>query len=706
MSMSFITRHIAFVVFLPSVLLLAACNAEPNASAAAEEADRVSLRELTGAPARAVWVQDRGAGDDLHQKGNNHALMAYDTETGRTRTLWAPGDQIKRPMLSPDGTYVVFSRWRDGTIFRIPFEGGTPQRLGTGTALDLWRDPATGRDWLYAAVVRSKNPDAPYRRMVRFPVDDPRRVEELWRRGDVSTDSVQVSRDGSRIGGMFPWPKGMVLNTRDGSVAQLGRGCWSSLAPDNSYLFWTFDGAHRNVFIHTEDGAERWRVPVNTIPGGAGRKMYHPRWSNHARFMALSGPYDTEGGRLSARKAAPGVEIWVGRFDERMERIEAWAQVTDNAVGDYTPDLWVAGGESYSVERTDRSPQAAAPAPSMGEQWPGTEEGLVFRWSHANTRNVVPGPAGGDAIECDVTPIGGGRLTLAYALDIRNGSYVAPDAGARIVAACKASNEVSIEATLRPRGVAVHGPARIIALSQRIGNANFVVGQERDRLVFRLRTPDSGADGSANDSQVDLGPVVAGQLTHLIVSYRDGELAVYRDGRAVRVPQQLRGGFADWEMAELRLGDESSRDRTWDGELDGIAISSRFIGPEEARRRHELNRARVGDRREPDTTRLRARAVEATAVPSLAEIAPYRRALALAVYELDPAHPPIDGSRNVQVYHWVILDGEPMPGAMPKPGEWRDLVLQRSEAHPQLEAERRLVGTDAFDLPEFIDVGR
>ena len=699
-------RHIGRLGLLPCVLLLGACDTQPAAPAAVEQADRLSLRELTGAPARAVWIQDRGAGDDLHQKGNNHALMAYDTETGRTRTLWAPGDQIKRPILSPDGTYVVFSRWRDGTIFRMPFEGGSPQRLGTGTALDVWRDPATGRDWLYVAVVRSKNPDAPYRRIVRFPIDDPKQVEELWRRADVSTDSVQVSRDGSRIGGMFPWPKGMVLNTRDGSVAQLGRGCWSSLAPDNSYLFWTFDGAHRNVYVHTVDGAERWRVPVNTIPGGAGRKMYHPRWSNHARFMALSGPYDTEGGRLSARKAAPGVEIWVGRFDERMERIEAWAQVTDNAIGDYTPDLWVAGGETFSVERAGRTPTAAVVAPPLADQWPGTEEGLVFRWSHANMRNVVPDPAGGDEIECEVVPLGGGRLTPAYALDIRNGSYVAPGAGARIVAACKASNELAVEATLRARGVEVGGPARIIALSQRIGNANFVLGQERDRLVFRLRTPDSGTDGSANDSQVDLGPVAPGQALHLIVSYRDGELAVYRDGNPVRVPQQLRGGFDGWESAELHLGDESSRDRTWDGEMDGIAISSRFIGAEEARRRSELNRARVGDRREPETTRVRARAAEVTPVPALGDIAPYRRALALAVYELDPKHAAIDGSRTVQVYHWIFLDGEPVPGAMPRLGEWRDLVLQRSEAHPQLEAERRLVGTDAFDLPEFIDVGR
>lgn len=633
--------------------------------------------------------------------------MVFDSETGRTRELIAPRDQINRPLLSPDGSYIVFSRRRDDSIHRIAWTGGAPSRVNSGFALAIWRDASTGRDWLYSAIDRSQNENAPYRRIVRRPIDQPDAVEEIWRRGDVSLDSVQVSRDGTRVGGMFPWPRGMILDTTSGRVTQLGRGCWTSLAPDNSYLLWIFDGAHRNLFFHTEDGRRRWRVPINTIPGGAGRKMYHPRWSNHARFMVASGPYNTEGGRLSVKGAAQHVEIWVGRFDERLASVEAWARVTDNSVGDYAPDLWIAGGQTSEIP-TSVWGEVSAPivTPELSEIWPGAEEGLVFLWSHANTRNEVPNPKGGDRIECVVEALRGGRWSPSFGMDIRNGSFMAPEAGPRIVAACRASNELTIEATIKPRSAELTGPARIIALSRRIGHANFMLGQERDQLLLRIRTPETGDDGTANDAQVELGPLEPGRRIHVIVSYRDGELSFYRDGERVPVPQKIIGGFHPWDDAELRFGDESSLDRTWDGELDGVAILNRFVGPEEARQRFELNRARAINRADPETFTLHARLIEATPIPDPTDVAPYRRALALCEYELDEREQPIDGSRRIQVYHWVIQDAAVVPNALPKPGEAVVLRVQRTEAHPPLEAERRLVGIEAFDLPEFIDVGR
>lgn len=689
-----------------AVALLSGCQGESNPPPAAA-ALQSNVGTVIGAPARVVWVQDRGEGDDMHQKGWDHALMTFDTETGRTRELVPPRDQINRPLISPDGEYIVFSRRRDDSIHRVAWTGGAPVRISSGFALAVWREPATRRDWLYAAVDRSRSEDAPYRRIVRHPIEQPDAVEEIWRRGDVSLDSVHASRDGTRIGGMFPWPRGMILDTTSGRVAQLGRGCWTSLAPDNSYILWIFDGAHRNLFFHTEDGRRRWRVPINTIPGGEGRKMYHPRWSNHARFMIASGPYNTEGGRLSVKGAADKVELWVGRFDERLASVEAWARVTDNAVGDYTPDLWIAGGATSEVPPAVWGGASAPIAtPDLSSVWPGTDEGLVFLWSHANTRNEVPNPRGVDRIECDVDSLRGGRWSPSFGLDIRNGSFIAPDAGPRIVAACRASNELSIEATILPRSSALTGPARIIALSRRIGQANFILGQEKDRLVLRIRTPETGNDGSANDSQVELGALVPGRRMHVIVSYRDGELAFYMNGERQAVPQKILGGFETWEEAELRFGDEASHDRTWDGELDGIAILNRFVGSEEARRRFELNQARVGARADPATFNVRARLIEATPVPDPNDVAPYRRALALCEYELLPDEPAIDGSRSIQVYHWVIQDAQVVPNAVPRPGESVVLRLQRTDAHPQLEAERRLVGIDSFDLPEFIDVGR
>lgn len=667
----------------------------------------IPLRQLVGAPARVVWVQDRGEGDDMHQSGRNHALMAFDTESGRTRELYAPGDQINRPLLSPDGRYIVFSRRREDAVYRLPWTGGTPVRISTGFALALWRDPKTGRDWVYLGRDRSKNEDAPYRRIVRHPIDDPSRVEEIWSGSDVSLDSVHVSRDGLKIGGLFPWPHGAIIDAPSRKATHIGRGCWTSLAPDNSYILWIFDGTHRNLFLYSPDGRHRHRIPINTVPGGQGRKMYHPRWSNHARFLVVSGPYPAERGRLRVAGAAGRVDVWVGRFNERFDAVEAWARVTDNQVGDYTPDLWVAGGATSEVGAVFASaPTAPLEMPALTARWPGTDEGLLFAWSHANTRNEARG-SDGTLIACEVEPHGWARWSPSYGMDIRRGHFLARDAGPRISEACRRANQFSLELTLLARAPSLRGPARIVTLSRRIGDSNFLLGQEGDSLVIRIRTPETGPAGTAHESQTEIAPVETNVRRHVVIAYRNGELACYVDGEAVPVQQRIRGTLENWDdRAELRFGDEASGDRTWDGELDGVAVFNRFIGPEEAKIRCKLSRERFTRRPAPEVITVRARLVAASATPSPADIAPYRRALALCEYELEPSEPAIDGSRRIQVYHWVIMDGKVVPDAIPAGGEVVSLRLERTDDHPQLEAERRLVGIDAFDLPEFIDVSR
>lgn len=685
--------------------LLACSGCRAGSSALAAQAS--ALGQLTGGRARVVWVQDEADRDDMFLKGNRHRLLGYDSRDGSTRTLWAPHDQINKPLLSPDGQYVVFSRFRDDRIFHLAWDGGEPREIGRGYALDVWRDPAGGEDWVYAAVDRGRNEDAPYRRMVRFPLRHPDRIEEVWADGDVSMDSVDVSRDGTRIGGMFPWPRGLVVETATRKATALGRGCWSALAPDNSYLLWTFEGSHRHLFLHTPDGRHRWRTSINTIPDCGNRRMYHPRWSNHARYLVATGPYETDRLGKKVKGAGRAVEVWVGRFSEDLRRVEAWARVTENAVGDYFPDLWVeGGGTSVVAEAALPRPEArAVSTPELGHAWPGTDDGLVFRWLHGNTRNEVVDAATGQRVECAIEARGGARHTRAFGMDIRDGSFRDPAAAKRVGAALRASNELAIELTLTPRRADLKGPARIVAFSRGVGHANFMLGQEGRDLVFRLRTPETGRDGTSHDSQVNLGPVETGRPTHLLISYRPGQLAVYRDGVPLDVTQKIQGDFSTWEDAELTFGDEPSGDRTWDGELEGVAIFSRFIGADEARHHYSLYASILSARPPVEQVRARARVVETTPTPDAASIAPYRRALALYVYELDPAARAIEGSRRIQVYHWAVLDGRPAAG-LPRMGAWADLLLESTLDRPDLESERRVVATEAIDLPEFLDVSR
>lgn len=687
-----------------TVALMTGCR-EGGVPSAASASESPSLREISAARSRVVWVRDLGDGDDKFLKGKRHALMGLDSTDGQERVLWAPDDQIVKPIFAPDGSYVVVSRRRDDRMFRVAWSGGDVREVGRGFALAVWRDPATNMDWLYAAVDRSKNEDAPFKRIVRYPIDDPSHVETVWKRGDVSLDSVGVSRDGTRIGGMFPWPRGLIVDTTNGRATQHGRGCWSSLSPDNRYVLWVFDGAHRNLFFHTEDGRYRWRVAVNTIPGGNNRRVYHPRWSNHARYFTLTGPHDTDALGKKVKGAGKSVEVWVGRFSEDFSVVEAWARVTDNQAGDYFPDLWVEDGPSSEIPESVLSPRegAAVPPVALGEAWPGTTNGLVFVWADGRTRNEVFDGHRNAIVECSPEPVGGARFSRSFGMDLRRGAFIATESASRILRAIRESNEFTVEFLATARRDDLKGPARIVAFSQRVGDSNLMIGQEGRDLVLRVRTPETGNDGTKNDSQVTLGPLEPGVPTHWIIAYRPGELAVYRDGLRVEVAQKIAGDLQKWKEAPLAFGNEATGDRPWDGELEAVAIFNRFVGPDEAARRGELARSRLAGRPPAEVLRVRARLVEKTPTPDLAAIAPYRRALGLFVYELEPNTALIDGSERIQVYHWLILDGTTVSPTT-EIGGWADLVLERSETRPELESERRIVATDAFDLPEFLDV--
>jgi hypothetical protein len=115
------------------------------------------------------------------------------------------------------------------------------------------------------------------------------------------------------------------------------------MAPDNSYLVWVFDNAHRNLTLHDPKKDGSWRVPIHTAPAMEGFEVYHPRWSNRRSFFALTGPYAIgEAGHNLIRVGGPQVEIVVGQFADDLKSVQNWLQITHNDRGDFYPDLWIA----------------------------------------------------------------------------------------------------------------------------------------------------------------------------------------------------------------------------------------------------------------------------------------------------------------------------------------------------------------------------
>jgi hypothetical protein len=344
-----------FCLLLLLSLLAAACSGNVAGTAPAAAGSAGDLRALTGTRARVVWAQEDGT--DPLGLGTNLALMGLDTDDGRgERTIGDERRSYVKPMLTPSGDRIVFSsRTPDGArMFAVNWDGSGLTPLGDGYALAVWRHPAEGTEWVYAAADTEKKPGPP--RVSRFRIDTPQERELVWNKTAVSLDTFQVSADGRRAAGLFPWPDAGIADLPNGTLRKLGEGCWTALAHARGPLLWYFDGAHRNVTIVDLETDRRWGVSLNRAPGFDGAEVFYPRWANHSRFLAISGPYN-QGGSNQVRSGGDQVEIHVGRFSADFTSVEAWARVTNNARGDLYADVW--------IDR-NRSPHTARPEGRIG----------------------------------------------------------------------------------------------------------------------------------------------------------------------------------------------------------------------------------------------------------------------------------------------------------------------------------------------------
>jgi hypothetical protein len=313
------------------------------------------VRAFTGAHTRIVWVQQDGK--DPEAVGDALILMGYDSDDGRgERVILGERGSYVKPLITPDGQHIIYStRPKPGPaeVFSVNWDGSERRKLGDGFALGVWGDPDSGRQWVFAGTDMT---NWEFATIWRFPIDDPAARVIAWNGAPVSIDNFQVSSDGRFAAGMYPWPEAGVADLHTRTLKKFGEGCWPALTTARGVLYWYFDGAHRNLTMVDVEAGGRWIVNVNGAPGFDGAEANHPRWTNHPRFMTLSGPYNL-GGPNQARAGGPQVEIWLGRFSEDFSRIEAWSQVTSNGGGDSLPDAWI---------DTDDSPYPVRPAGPVG----------------------------------------------------------------------------------------------------------------------------------------------------------------------------------------------------------------------------------------------------------------------------------------------------------------------------------------------------
>lgn len=685
----------------------AAAQADGSGSASGLEAsgDRSGLAGFVGSHARLVWTQQVDeSGDDPFVVGDGHRLMGLDTADGRgERPLLASTGNFHKPLLTTDGSRVVFSNRGEGTVWVVDWTGTGLRKVAEGyLASDIWRDPATDREWVYALAMPVEGDAVSGGPVVRFPLDGPFERVMIWDQSQVSLNNIQSSADGIRFSGQFPWPYAGIANIEKQAAKSLGRGCWTSMCPDNSYRMWVFDGPHRNLLIWEFGAGRPKKINISEVAGEGVYEVYHPRWSNHPRYMVMTGPYKVGDDRIRIFSGGTEVEVYVARFDDGFAGIESSLRVTTNTRADYFPDLWVASAAGMEAPRGVNDA-----AVTGGTQWPAVRDGMVYIWEDGSKPNLIPG-RGGLGAGALPEPRGSAIFGRFFEMQPRDGLF---EAAAESLGGLWGSGGggMSWEAWWTP---AVDG-----GLGDEVTQRWFwrMLDADQGMLMGLAQTGEGvravmsqGGDAEILSLAFPVADMASAHHLMLTLDVETGRWVAYLDGaRVAEAVFEERFRLESWHPVRWIFGDgglEVAGGPTgWHGRLEGVAVYSRALLPLEVSEQAAAARTRAAERVPAERFEVVGTLAVKSAIPAPEALAPYRRGLVLHEYRLDGPSVQRAGADRVLVAHWGVLDGRKVPDIW-RVGESYPMVLERFEEHPELESERMSMEDVALDAPWFYEV--
>jgi hypothetical protein len=138
-----------------------------------------------------------------------------------------------------------------------------------------------------------------------------------------------------------------------------------------------------------------------------------------------------------------------------------------------------------------------------------------------------------------------------------------------------ASGEFTMEAVFKTANLEQTGPARILGCSLDGMQRNFSLCQEETSIRFRLRTTDTGKNGTKPELVIArLGEASGPQ--HVLVTYKEDTIGVYVNGRKIR--KELSGKLTNWNnIHPVIVGNEFKDDRPWAGTVYMFSLTNRYL---------------------------------------------------------------------------------------------------------------------------------
>ncbi|MDB6134610.1 MAG: hypothetical protein JWM59_2853 [Verrucomicrobiales bacterium] len=662
---------------------LTGCSKKPKKSlipASLSPVAAAALNELAaGRPVSAVWLEETSV-----KKGAPPArqLFVYRTADQKgIHRLGVEGGDLARPLVSPDGKGVVLTRLgmtRNDSGFSFApqvlwqgWDGSASKPLGVGMAVELWTNPADGTTMVYA--VETLQPSAQLRltgeKLVRFRTDKPEDREIIWTETPLNAEQFQISRDGRRAAGAFPFPKAGLANLETQTFTSPAPGAWAALASDDSYALAVLDGTRKRLRCFAPNMDRGWELTLSGAAGWPEGGLLHPRWSNDPRVLTFTGPYPEE---------TTAADIWLLRLRDDLRRVEKVARLTEGRKA-LTPSVLIEGGtQSSSLPQEPVVVPKPEPKP-----WPSTEDGLVFAWESAKPGREKPLPMAPGSL----TPQGFATVGRHFEMNLSGGWYEADEAAAaRIAQACAASSAWSMELILTERTTQPPVSVRLAALMRPDGRGEqFALYRVDRRLVLRVLL------GGTPERPPVVYPVVLTNLAiegdrpvQVIVTLRNNRLSCWVDGQMMKSIELESSGFAGWGAGKLIFGDPQPYGTPWTGWMERVAVYSRALSDEECRTSSTTADQWIQGRTRPTRSKVQAKLIET--VPAASPAAGQDGdALSLSTWEVDQVFMGQVDEKRIAVAQWDRLRSKAVPPVAVEPGKSGELWLELWEDHPELE---------------------
>ena len=667
------------------LLLLAGCGS-------AVQQPQTEFGKFAGAHARVVWLQHISEiGDDPFGTKPEHRLMGYDSNEGIELTILEGPSSYRKPLISPKGDRVVYSAYDEHKTYVVNWDGSDKRVLRDGLATDLWIDEH-GQEWVYAIEGKATGEAYCGGPVIRYPIDQPEQREVVWSETTVALDNFQISADGKRAGGLFPWPHAGYAELPDGGWTKTGKGCWTGMAADNSYMMWVFDGAHRNLRLINRDGKVHSKVRINGITDVQPYEVYHPRWANHKQYFGITGPYKSGEGSIKIYGGGRDVEIYVGRLNPNLEGVEGWFQVTHNDQADFFPDVWL---DPASIQ-SDTPQGADAKVVTPDRQWPYNSEGLEFIWKNGSVNNVVTDPTSGERYDCKVTEEGLAVPGPFSEMVVDDGSFITERADTIRPAAFQKANAMTLELVATPYEKTDEEKV-IVASGDPGGTYNFVLSQSGRVLKFHV------LNGRESEAHYTFGHLRPGAAHHIVIQWTDGILIGWVEGYPSMPASATADNLSGWKALPLRFGAGGQGAHDWKGRIEYVAVYSRGLLEAEVQHSQIFLSETIRARPKIELIRVEATLVEKTPPPGPKDLGAYRRALAVHTYKVNKVLKGKLTAGKIQVAHWAVLDMKSRPDPF-ELDQTFTLNIQRFNDHPELEGERLFIDSEEFDLDMYYSV--